>query len=91
MLPIFTESSGSFERNPRTFDREARDGGATYLLPVMIDSYVFREWQTSPPELAERVRRRVVGDFRGARRNGAAFDSALDRLLDALKTRRPTL
>jgi len=57
----------------------------------MIDEYVLREWRTNPRELAERVRRRVVGDFRKARRNRAAFDSALDRLLDALKTKRPSL
>lgn len=74
-----------------TFDREARDGGATYLLPVMLDDYVLKGWRTTQPELAERVSRRVVGDFRKAKRNRAAFESALDRLLDALKNKRPTL
>ena len=28
-----------------TFDREAKDGGATYLLPVTLDDYVFAGWQ----------------------------------------------
>lgn len=72
-----------------TFDREARDGGTTYLLPVTLDDYVFSGWRTTHPELAERVGRRVVGDFRGTARSKTKFNSALDRLLDALKTRRP--
>lgn len=74
-----------------TFDREARDGGATYLLPVTLDDYVFTGWTTTHPVLAERVGRRVVGDFRGAARSKKKFDAALARLLDALKTRRPNL
>jgi uncharacterized protein YjbI with pentapeptide repeats len=72
-----------------TFDREARDGAATYLLPVTLDDYVFTGWRTTHPELAERVGRRVVGDFRGTARNKTKFNSALGRLLDALKTKRP--
>ena len=74
-----------------TFDREARDGGATYLLPITLDDYVFAEWRTTQPELAERVGRRVVGDFRGTARSKKRFDVALERLLDALKTKRPTI
>lgn len=72
-----------------TFDREARDGGATYLLPVTIDDYLFDGWRLREPELAERVARRVVGDFRSARTDTQAFDRGLRRLLDALRTRRP--
>lgn len=71
-----------------TLDREARDGGATYLLPVTLDDYVFAGWRTTHPELAERVGRRVVGDFRGTFRSKAKFDAALGRLLDALKVKR---
>ena len=72
-----------------TFDREARDGGATYLLPVTLDDYVFKGWRVSHPVLAERVGRRVVGDFRKGKRSQAEFDEALSRLLDALKRKRP--
>lgn len=71
-----------------TLDREARDGGASYLLPIMLDDYVVKEWQRVEPELAEQLRRRVVGDFRKARRGGAAYEAALLRLLDALKKKR---
>lgn len=65
-----------------TFDREARDGGATYLLPIMLDDYVLTGW-TDP--LAARVRDRVVGDFRAATEDGKAFDRAMSRLLAELR------
>jgi hypothetical protein len=72
-----------------TLDREARDGGATYLLPIMLDSYVLDEWKVMQPTLAERIARRVIADFRNARRSKKAFDAALERVIDALKVRRP--
>jgi uncharacterized protein YjbI with pentapeptide repeats len=65
-----------------TFDREARDGGATYLLPIMLDDYVLSGWNDP---LAERVRDRVVGDFREATGDPVAFDRAMSRLLGALR------
>ncbi|PXX66708.1 pentapeptide repeat protein [Nocardia tenerifensis] len=74
-----------------TFDREARDGGATYLLPIMLDNYVLTDWKKAHPALAERVGRRVVGDFRGADKSAAKFAAALNRLIDALKTSRPAV
>jgi hypothetical protein len=73
-----------------TFDREARDGGATYLLPIMLDDYVLNGWKDSQPSLAERVNRRVVADFRKTTRSRKAFDTALSRLVDALKVSRPS-
>jgi hypothetical protein len=72
-----------------TFDREARDGAATYLLPIMLDDYVLTGWRGTHPDLAERVSGRVVGDFRKAARSRKGFEQALDRLLDALKRSRP--
>ncbi|WP_137229812.1 toll/interleukin-1 receptor domain-containing protein [Streptomyces sp. BPSDS2] len=74
-----------------TFDRESRDGGATYLLPIMLDDYVFSGWKDVHPTLAARIGRRVVGDFRDAVVSEAAFDSSMDRLLDALKNVRPVV
>lgn len=65
-----------------TFDREARDGGATYLIPITIDDYVFTGWDDP---LAERVRGRVVGDFHGGRTDPQVFDRAMSRLLAALR------
>ena len=74
-----------------TFDRESRDGGATYLLPIMLDDYVLTGWKEVHPVLAERVCRRVVGDFRKAPQGGTDFDVAVGRLIDALKRNRPAV
>lgn len=43
-----------------TFAREARDGGASYIIPVTRDDYVFQ----SDDEIARRLRDRVIADFR---------------------------
>ena len=67
-----------------TFGRGGRDGGATYLLPVALDEYVFEEWGRTEPELAERVLQRVVADFRLADGDAARFDEALGWLVEAL-------
>jgi hypothetical protein len=40
---------------------------------------------------AERVARRVVGEFRRAARSKKQFYEALGRLLDALKAKRPAI
>ena len=73
-----------------TLDRETRDGGASYLLPVMLDDYVLTGWRETHPELAERVGRRIIGDFRKTRRNKGAFDAAMARIVDTLKVKRVT-
>lgn len=65
-----------------TFDREARDGGATYLLPIRLDDYVLTEWDDP---LAERVRDRVVADFRGAMNDDAVFEKGMKGLLAELR------
>lgn len=68
-----------------TLDREAEDGGATYLLPITLDDFVHTGWRDEEPELAEQVTRRVVGDFRGAETDDEKFRVALTRLLAVLK------
>jgi TIR domain/Pentapeptide repeats (8 copies) len=72
-----------------TLDREARDGGATYLLPIMLDNYVLTGWRKIQPSLAERIGSRVIADFRRTRHDEAAFNTAMSRLIDALKIKRP--
>lgn len=74
-----------------TFDREARDGGATYLLPLVLDDYLFdpKGWESVEPDLTRRVRARIAGDFRKALTDPAEYDKALDRLIDVLKKARP--
>lgn len=65
-----------------TFDREARDGGAAYLIPVMLDDYLLNGWDDP---LAERVRGRVAADFRGAADDERVFDKEMERLLAVLR------
>jgi len=73
--------------------REARDGGASYLVPNTIDDHVFRSTRTC----IDVIRDRVVADFRGTvaldkdstseeRANASVmFKKAVHRLLAALK------
>ena len=74
-----------------TFDREAREGGATYLLPLVLDDYLFdpKGWERVEPELARRVRARIAGDFRKAQTDPTEYDHALNRLIDVLKKTKP--
>ena len=57
-------------------EREARDGGAAYLIPVALDDSIFE----SQDELASILRGRVVADFRDSER----YSEALTSLLRAL-------
>jgi hypothetical protein len=68
-----------------TLAREARDGGATYLIPITLDDYVFAGWRPVRPDVAQAVRDRVVGDFHGADSDSAKMKRALEKLLRALR------
>jgi hypothetical protein len=68
-----------------TLAREAREGGESYLIPIRLDDYVFSGWAPTRPDLAEAIRDRVVADFTGADTDESKFNSALLRLLSALK------
>lgn len=70
-----------------TLEREARDGGETYLIPIRLDDYVFRGWRPPNADTARSVRARVVADFTGAAGSADAFDTALSRLVSVLKRR----
>jgi hypothetical protein len=68
-----------------TLAREARDGGASYLIPIRLDGYVFTGWKPPNEDVAQAVRDRVVTDFEGADTDGAKFDAGLRRVIAALK------
>jgi uncharacterized protein YjbI with pentapeptide repeats len=68
-----------------TLAREARDGGATYLVPIALDDFVFAGWSPDRPGLAQAIRDRVVADFRGAEADDARYNSGLLRLVSALR------
>ncbi|PYQ26888.1 MAG: hypothetical protein DMF56_22170 [Acidobacteria bacterium] len=65
-----------------TLAREARDGGASYLIPIARDDFVF-EWKDA---LGYRIRDRVVADFTRATPGSDEFKTALQKLLTALRT-----
>lgn len=75
------DRAGVINEIQETLDREARDGGVTYLLPIMLDDYVLTGWRDMQPVLAERVGRRIIADFRKAKRNTHAFSLAIDRVV----------
>jgi hypothetical protein len=68
--------------------REARDGGASYLIPVRLDDYVFSGW--SPPQagVAQALRDRVVANFELADRDQQRFEQAIEKLLAVLTRKR---
>ena len=46
-----------------TLQREARDGGKEYLIPITLDDYVFTGWKPEDPGIAQAIKDRVVADF----------------------------
>jgi uncharacterized protein YjbI with pentapeptide repeats len=69
-----------------TLAREAREGGATYLLPIRLDRYVFSNvFKKKSPEIAQVLTDRVVADFEGADADDAKFTRELGKLLKVLR------
>lgn len=92
VILIYSEASldrtGVLNEIEETLQREARDGGASYLVPIRLDDYVFTGWNPPNKDTAQAVRDRVVGDFRSAKRSKQALAAAIEPLLDALKKKR---
>lgn len=65
--------------------REAREGGTSIIIPIALDDYVYSDWAPERPDIAEAIRDRVVADFRAASNKESSFNSALDKLLQALR------
>lgn len=68
-----------------TLQREARDGGKEYLIPITLDDYVFTGWKPEDAGLAQAIRDRVVANFQGANADPAKFNDGVLRLIAALK------
>lgn len=77
--------SGVRNEIEETLVREAKDGGATYLLPITLDDFVFGGWRATNPDLADRVLLRVIADFRGADKDDEKFRAALARIVQTLR------
>ncbi|OAI45624.1 hypothetical protein AYO44_12605 [Planctomycetaceae bacterium SCGC AG-212-F19] len=67
-----------------TLQREAREGGKDYLIPITLDNYVFKDWAPNEPQLAQAVRDRVVADFTGTIDDKVKFKKAFKKLMSAL-------
>ena len=57
-----------------TLQRESRDGGKEYLIPITLDDYVFSGWKPEDPGLAQAIKDRVVANFRGAETDPVKFN-----------------
>lgn len=78
------DRKGVLNEIEETLAREARDGGASYLIPVRLDDYVLSEWKPVNSGAAQAVRDRVVADFTNAMADSKMFDEGVARLLNAL-------
>jgi len=88
---ILVCSRNSLEREGVLFEieealtRESKIKDEPLLIPIRLDPYVLDEWKPEQADLAEAVRSRVVADFEGADTDPAKFQSALLKLIGALK------
>jgi hypothetical protein len=73
-----------------TLQREARDGGASYLIPIRLDDYILNEWSPADRGLAQTIRDRVVADFTYLDGNPGKFERSLQKLIVALKREMPS-
>ena len=68
-----------------TLQREARDGGASYLIPIRLDDYIFRPECDIDPGIAQTIRDRVVADFTNVDAGPEKFNHSLQLLISALR------
>lgn len=68
-----------------TLERERRDGGAEYLIPVELDDCLRVEGAVLRKDLVRVLRDRVCADFRGAQEDESVFQAGLRKLIAALR------
>lgn len=73
--------SGLLYEIEKTLEREAKEGGESFLIPVRIDDYVLNDWDPTHKYMKEEVLNRVVADFSDKK----TYKKQFDRLLHALK------
>ena len=64
----------------KTIEREVREGGKSFLIPIALDDYVFSEWKPEREHLRSEILNRVVADFTGKEN----YEKQLHRLLQSL-------
>lgn len=78
------QRSGVLNELEETLQRESRDGGNAYLIPVRIDGYVIDGWKPSRSGLAQAVRDRVIADFSN-HDDDRSFREELSKLVAVLR------
>jgi predicted DCC family thiol-disulfide oxidoreductase YuxK len=78
------DRSGVVNEIEEALQREAREGGASIMIPITLDDHVFTAW-AGRRGLVQAIRDRVVADFRHTDQNESKFYEAVDRLLAALR------
>ena len=79
------ERSGVQNEIERVLEREAREGGASLLIPVTLDRFVFDEWRPRSPDIAEQLRSRVIMTLPALESTQEVYTTACAPLLIALK------
>ena len=79
------DRKGVLSEIEHSLSREDRDGGASYVIPVVLDDYLFSGWAPANADVLVVLKDRVAADFRGADADPAKFDAGLLRLMAALK------
>lgn len=90
MILICSQASldrpGVLNEIEKVLERETRDGGKEYLIPIRLDDYLFsKKWKPANADVAQALRDRVVADFRSADSDDAKFNEGLLRLIAALR------
>ena len=79
------DRSGVLNELEKALEREASEGGSQVVIPLAIDDYLFRRWQPSDNGKRSELLNRVVADFKGVLPGTPEFDSAVDRIVRALR------
>ena len=69
----------------RAFEREAREGGSSILIPVALDDHVFSDWAPERADLAQQVRDRVIFRLDDPIGSPNTANEQLERLVKALR------
>lgn len=75
------ERTGVLNELRHALSREAREGGSERIIPVVIDDYLFTDWNPSEEGLRLELEERVVSDFRNYNQD---FDDQFNKLINAL-------
>lgn len=81
-------SKGVRNEIKQTLARESRDEGASYLIPIRLDDYIFN-WSPDEMYLATEIRDRVITDFSNLDTVPGKFEVSLQKLITALKKELP--